>query len=366
MRYPIVTVLILSLVIFSGCDQQGPLESDTKILLNEAPGHADASNQQILASGPVVEIPAGSVNALADAIAEAGEGGVVLLKSGQHHESGTVEINYKVSIVGETGATLISDTHPATTTGIMKPALFIHNAPGVVIHGLHILPKGEIGGTAIFVENASGVHIYENKIEEHEFGVIVQKGDRASINKNTIVGSSGWLTGEIGVAEGILLVNGSFAEIKGNRISNTLLGIFASDRKGLLQGNELFGNFIGIVLCNVPLEIPTPGGEIVGSETNATKWIVRENRSHDNFDIGYLVIDGANNNLLVNNQAGNNGRYDIELAGETERFGFLAPTSRDSKVVLGKYSGLTVKDCGVNDQITGDAVLVDTVADPCN
>ncbi len=57
-----------------------------------------------------VEIPAGSADALAAAIAEVRDGGVVLLRSGQHTESRTVTVDHRVKIVGEPGAILIADT----------------------------------------------------------------------------------------------------------------------------------------------------------------------------------------------------------------------------------------------------------------
>lgn len=366
MRNLILTLIFLPLIFITGCDQQGPLEADRSFLASDEARPADKSMQQIIASGPVVEVPAGSVDALADAIVEAGEGGVVLLKSGQHHESGTVEINHKVSVVGEAGAQLISETVTLGTMGVTDPAIFIHNAAHVVIRGIEFLPKGEVGGTAIFTEHAPNAVVSHNVIREYEYAIQIHQGDRSYIANNTVVGSSAWLTGALPDVEGIIVINGDFVEITNNTVSNTLIGIFASDRKGLMTNNETFGNFIGVILCNVPPIVPTPSGEIVGSETNGTKWIVRGNRAHDNFDIGYLVIDGANQNLLVNNQASNNGRYDIELAGDSERFGFPTPASRETKVVAGKYAGLVVKDCSADNDIVGDVTLVDTVADPCN
>ena len=366
MRYQILTIIAFLLIAVTGCDQQTPLEGDSEIAIQDGIKSDNVTRQQLLAAGSVVEVPAGSVDALAHAIATAGNGGTVLLKSGTHYESNTVTISHTVSIVGEQGARLISDTFPFITTGTMKPALHVYNAANVVIYGVEILPKDEIGGTAVFIENAPGTQVVHNTIREHEIGVIVQQGDRSKINYNTIVASGGWLTGAIPEADGIVVINGDFVEIKNNTVSNALLGIFASDRKGLMTGNNMYGNFIGTILCNVPVVIPTPSGEIVGSETNATKWIVRGNNAHDNFDIGYLVIDGANQNLLANNQGGNNGRYDIELAGDSERFGFFTPTSRETTVLTGNFTDLVIKDCGVNDKINGAANLVDITADPCD
>lgn len=108
--------------------------------------------------GSVVELPAGSVDALAAAIAGAGEGGTVIVKAGEHTESGMVTIGQKVKILGEPGALLIVDTEPAqttptTATGI-DPALYVFNAPGTVIWGLEIQPASPPGGTGILLENS--------------------------------------------------------------------------------------------------------------------------------------------------------------------------------------------------------------------
>jgi hypothetical protein len=56
----------------------------------------------------MVEVPDGSVDALADAIAMAGPNGVVLLKAGTHTETGTVQIPFRVHLVGEEGAELVT------------------------------------------------------------------------------------------------------------------------------------------------------------------------------------------------------------------------------------------------------------------
>lgn len=51
-------------------------------------------------------IPAGSVNALAQAVNNACEGGVIYLKSGVHTENMALTITKPVKIIGETGAVL--------------------------------------------------------------------------------------------------------------------------------------------------------------------------------------------------------------------------------------------------------------------
>ena len=364
MKRKLIVFALYGVFFAAACDQAGPLEP-TAAVEGEASATPEQSIEQLLAKGPVVEVPAGSVDALADAIEAAGVGGVVLLKAGIHEESAPVEIGHRVAIVGEAGAKLILDTHPGIATQVMEAALYIHNADDVIVHGLEIRPKGTIGGTAIFIEDADRTIVRRNMIHDHEVSVLVHKGDHATIENNTIVASGGWLTGDISAADGVIIMNGTFARVNGNTISNAVLGLFASDGRGVASDNVLTGNFIGIILCNVPAAIPTPGGEIVGSENPAFEWTVRGNRTTDNFDIGILAIDGAHDNHIVNNIGGNNGRYDVELAGDSQRFGFFTPTSYNNKVNAGRDTDAIIKDCGVNDQVNG-GVLVDTGADPCS
>ena len=82
------------------------------------------------------------------------------------------------------------------------------------------------------------------------------------------------------------------------------------------------------------------------------------------FDVGYLVIDGANNNTLINNQGGNNARVDMELTADTYRFGFLTPKSFDNFVDARSHQDLTIKDCGDNNRVVG-GVQIDTGVDAC-
>ena len=116
--------------------------ADPDLAVVSGSSRTHGSTAKLLASGSVVEVPAGSVDALENAIASAGTGGVVLLKSGDHHESETVEINHTVSIVGESGATLYVDTQPTTSEGKVEPGLYILNTSNVLVRGITILPKG--------------------------------------------------------------------------------------------------------------------------------------------------------------------------------------------------------------------------------
>jgi len=89
-----------------------------------------------------VVVPAGSVDGLSAAIAEAGPGGEVVLATGLHKISGTVMVDIPVSIVGEDGAILESFNATAdgedTSLYYVKPALHILGADRTRIEKLII------------------------------------------------------------------------------------------------------------------------------------------------------------------------------------------------------------------------------------
>jgi hypothetical protein len=105
-----------------------------------------------------VRLPAGSVDALAFAIASAGARGTVILESGLHQESATVTINIPVSLIGEAGAILQGATIPNLDDGspdFVEPVLHVLAAQGVVVEGIAIQPPdGAIGNTGILIQNA--------------------------------------------------------------------------------------------------------------------------------------------------------------------------------------------------------------------
>lgn len=309
----------------------------------------------------VVRIPAGSSDALADAINRVAEGGTIVLESGRHIESGTVTVDKPVIIQGERGAVLEVNTGPIEAAGFLQPALHVLGATGVKISRLTIESPNPIGGAAILLEESPRAVVVGNTLSNHQFGVVIEQSDRCWISLNNINTSPAWQTGEIGNAIAILNINGKRNGILGNTVTDAFLGTFTSDEAGLFIGNELSANFIGYLLCKVT-PIPFPDRTFRSAETSCTEWLVLGNSSHDNFNTGYLVIDGANNNDLQGNKAANNAAYDIELAGESERFGFTTPTSFDNRVVARQQ--LTVKNCGDGNMVIG-GMAIDTAEDPC-
>ncbi len=316
--------------------------------------------------GPVV-VPAGSVDALAAAIASAGPSGIVILASGLHTENSTVAITQKVSLVGETGAVLESGvTHSNDIPTVVRPALYVHDVANVTIWNLTMKPIGTVGGTAILLENAPRTTVGWNSLTDFQFSVMLHNADGSNVVGNTVAVNAGWLGGDPVDAEGIVNVNGSRVRIAYNDVSNGLLGVFCSGADGYYVSNRAHGCFVGMILCKWPAgTLLLPSGALVGSDVSATNWHVHGNTSSDNFYAGLLVIDGANHSRLVGNSGSGNGAYDIELLGATCLFGFETPTSFDNSVVVGPYPNLTINDFGQNNTIIGSATVTHDISAPC-
>jgi len=304
-----------------------------------------------------VVVPAGSVDQLAAAIAEAGPGGEVVLAAGLHQISGTVMVDITVSIVGEDGA-ILESANSSVEEGV-KAALHIIGVDGARIENLTIQipvdPNVAPANAGIVIENASDVQIIDNQITGHTNGVLVEHGDSALLRGNAIQ-----TTGHV-----IVVINGNDVSIQDNWLSGALTGtgLWVGGERGDMSGNTMQGCGIGLLLC-------TPrgfsiSGEVRMAETPATGWMVYQNNAVGGA-WGYLAFDGSNNNILMNNAASLNTNYDIELGGESSRFGFVTPTSFDNTVIQGlKYKGLKVKVCGTNNKAQGYVNLVDTTLDPC-
>jgi nitrous oxidase accessory protein NosD len=131
-----------------------------------------------------VVVPAGSVDELAAAIADAGPGGEVVLAAGHHKISGTVMVDIPVSIVGEEGAIL--ETFNATTDdgqfeglNLVKAALHILGADRTRIENLTIQAPADANVAAnagIVIESAANVQIVDNRILGHLNGILIEQG----------------------------------------------------------------------------------------------------------------------------------------------------------------------------------------------
>lgn len=323
----------------------------------------DAASSRSNSFGKVIHVQGGSKNAIQKAVQDAGRYGLVILDKGKHYEDGTILIEQPVYILGRKGASIISETGIVEEIGVVQPAFHINNTERVTIWGVELTATGTAGGTGILVENTTKVSLSKNTITNFQAGIMLQHGDQTTMWKNNITLTPRAIQENLLIAYGITVINGDAAKIIGNKVSNSIFGIWACDKNGVAQNNETFGNVIGLILCNVPPAIPLASG-VVGSEEPANKWAAHNNYSHHNFDVGYLVIDGANNNTLINNRGGNNARVDMELTGDSQRFGFLTPKSYNNFVDVRSFKDLTIKDCGDDNRIVG-GVQIDTGLRPC-
>ncbi len=315
-----------------------------------------------ISSRAIVYLPAGSVNGLQNAISEAGWGGKVIVKSGDHYESGTVTIAQTVRIVGEENARIYFNVaapgpFPAVTTNELDPAIHIKNVNMVWIKGLQIRPQTGNGSTAIFLEKGRLARIEGNSIGNFQFGIWASDNSHSpSIYDNEITGYDGlsvW---------GIVIESGADAKLKGNHVSKFGANIFVSDKRGIMSKNETSGGSIGLLACTVQGNFKLPNGQILANAIPCENWVFSDNKSYDNF-WNYLVIDGSHHNFLYRNEAWNPGLYDVELAGETYRFGTFSPLTHHNFVVNPNNSIIT-KDCGVNNTVLA-GTIVKNLNDPC-
>ncbi|MCB0574822.1 MAG: right-handed parallel beta-helix repeat-containing protein [Saprospiraceae bacterium] len=313
-----------------------------------------------------VTLPAGSVNGLSAAIAAAGPGGKVTVACGNHLESGTVEIIFPVKIVGQQGAVLEFTGLPAAVSApgltSLVPAFHVNGAADVKISGLEIKASGGGAICGILLQDAPGTKLLNNDLENFQFPVYVAGADDAKISNNTIEGLGAGFAG--GFQYGITVAKGISVLIADNEVSQCGTGIFSCHKDGTVLRNILNSNIVGVLLCTSPPLFELPDGTISGAEESSNHYLVSKNETFDN-TWGYLVIDGAFDNVLFKNNASNSVLYDIELAGETSRFGVPSPTSLNSTVISnGNLNYITIKDCAPGSVIIG-GTLVDTNLDPC-
>ena len=311
-------------------------------------------------------IPAGSVDALADALDNICTGGTIWFASGTHTENEGVVINKPVNIKGQNGALLKIQADILLDFSIpVDVALHFKYATKAKLENLTIEPLGDIGGLAVLLEKSNGATVNNCHFNKFEYSIFVQKSGGTKISKNVIVCSPEWLSGLIPEAYGIININGIGPEISSNEVSQGLFGIWGCDKEGIMEKNYTHDNYIGIIACKVPQNgFTTPSGEPMGAKFSCTHWVIKNNKSENNFDAGIIAIDGANKNQFINNNLSNNGTFDIELVGDSYRFGFFTPTCYKNAVWAGDYQSVTIKDCGLDNIVYG-GVQIDTEEYPC-
>lgn len=173
-----------------------------------------------------------------------------------------------------------------------------------------------------------------------------------------------WQTTPRTLFAGILVMNGKSGWISDNEVASSLQGIFMGDEYGSTIQNNVHNCFIGLNLCDVtPNTIRLPSGQLTGTPIPTSNWKVRNNQSNNNVNTGYVVIGGANNNILEGNTSTGNGVLDYELAGDTRHLGILQVASFSNRVTAN--AAQKVKNCGNNNTVVG-GTLVDLTASPCN
>ena len=318
----------------------------------------DRTNETFKRSSNVVELPVGSENALQAAIDEAGPGGTVLVKAGGHLEEDIIRVEHQISIIGENDAVINVGNGLITSFPVGINGVYIRNAARSRVSNI-TFDGGEGAGFGIYISNSDRSLISDCSFRNIQLPILVHESDRVSITQNVI---SQEIPALFEGSRGIFVISGRSARIIGNTVSGTLFGIFNSDKGGINWGNKTTGNLYGQIFCNATPDFMDENGEVFGSIEPANHWLIAMNESDNNLYAGYVVIDGANKNTLLANRASGNAAYDIDLVGDSERFGFFTPTCFKNRVF--SYSDLIIKDCGEDNRVLGGN-LVDISADPC-
>ncbi|MCB0688647.1 MAG: hypothetical protein KDC53_19045 [Saprospiraceae bacterium] len=310
-------------------------------------------------SSNTVELPAGSVDALQAAIDEAGPGGTVLVKSGEHAENGLVTIGHRINLIGEVGAIIninnaVEDLYDLEFQ--LSKGIRIVNADRTLIKGIHFTTTQDASGMALYIDHSNRVYIHNNQFSKFLYTIQVNYGNNNSIRGNQ-------LTSAMAGALGIVIINGRHSSIIDNEVSGMQFGIWACDKGGVSWGNVATGCYYGQILCKVPAGYYDYDGNLLEAESSGNHWLIAKNNSSNNFYAGIVAIDGAHDNVILANTGSGNNDYDVDLAGRNLRFGFYVPTS--SKNIVYSYNDQTVKDCGENNKVVG-GIQVDTSVDECD
>jgi parallel beta-helix repeat protein len=376
----ILAALIVATLSFTGC-QKDLVQSPNKQHQTEVAQYFEPSQDYLYSFDKLIdrsslatrsscqwnEIPAGSTNALAQAVNDACSGGVIYLKSGIHTETQTIIITKPVIIIGEAGSVLkvqsvLKPLDPITKKFTLSPALHVLNAPNTAFLDLDIQPIAGDGATAILFENSGQSAVIRTKLTNFQFGIFLEKSDRMVVLNNNIKGSIAWKTNPNAQVMGLCLSSSQSSYVAGNELSNSLFGAFLSDKWGTAVNNNAHDNRVGIQLCGLRPDYLLPSGQISGADASATGWKTNSNVSSTNLYAGYVIIASSHWNLLDNNTGSGNGSYDMDLVGDTNRPGFFAAASYDNTVTAPQSQ--RIKDCGIGNKVIG-GTMININTDPC-
>lgn len=327
--------------------------------INRLKSMLDEPEEDFKRSGNTVELPAGSVDALQAAVEEAGPGGTVMVKAGDHTENGLVTIGHRINLIGEPGAIININNAVEDLFDLefqLSKGIRIVNADRTLIRGIHFSTSQDASGMALFIDHSNRVYINQNSFNKFLYTIQVNYGNSVSIRSNTI-------SSAIPGALGITVINGRHSSIIDNNVSGMQFGIWACDKGGISWGNTTTTCVYGQILCKVPEGYYDFDGNLMGAEDSGNHWLLANNTSSNNLYAGIVVIDGAHHNTLLANSGSGNAVYDLDLVGPTERFGFFTPTSFKNRVY--SYHDQVIKDCGEDNRVTG-GIQVDTNVDPCD
>ena len=156
----VTKLLCLSVVLFVGCQKtidqveteapqywgnESHYYEPSKALLASYDALTNPQTLKTRSACDWIEVPAGSTDALAQAVNSACAGGVIYLKAGIHTENKMVTISKSVILIGEKGAVLkvkssISPPDTVNFTTTLNPALHFLNAPRSAVLDLDIQP----------------------------------------------------------------------------------------------------------------------------------------------------------------------------------------------------------------------------------
>lgn len=354
--------LLLLFVLSWSCQKEEALSPDGDLIQKRraeakeriAQAEAELAEAEVDWRGAPVIVPANSVNALADAIQQAGPNGTVILEAGDHLESQTVLIPYRLRLLGQSGAVLrVTTAAPDLVNSPYPviPAIHVRDADRTRIQNLEILPDVGQGRAGILVENSRSVRVIDNTLRDFQLGMVFFGTDRAKITGNTLVG--------IALVEitnyGITCADGKNVLLKDNHISHHGTGIFVSDEKGILLNNLCTSNTSdGITLCNLPdFFLTLPDGGVIAAPGTCVDWVAANNTTNDNQAAGFQIIDGAAENILLGNESSNNAFTDYVLFGELDLGTIVFPTTRDNLLISVQQPDAAIIDCGEDNLIVG-------------